>query len=140
MIVDIEFIAEALDKNIKNLSSWDVYHEELLSGRFDWSPSHKSTDFWRENYKHFEAHDSAALKQLIELLKAPDALTLAVACHDVAEFIQFHPEGRRLVTQLGAKTPVMSLLQHSDPDVQKHALTCMQRLMVINWEYLSGAA
>lgn len=140
VIVDIEFIAEALDKNIKNLSSWDVYHEELLSGRFDWSPSHKSTDFWRENYKHFEAHDSAALKQLVELLKAPDALTLAVACHDVAEFIQFHPEGRRLVTQLGAKTPVMNLLQHSDPDVQKHALTCMQRLMVINWEYLSGAA
>lgn len=34
----------------------------------------------------------------------------------------------------------MKLLKHDDPEVQKHALTCVQRLMVINWEYLNSGA
>ena len=32
---------------------------------------------------------------------------------------------------------VMSILKHSDPEVQKHALTAVQRLMVINWDLLA---
>jgi len=31
----------------------------------------------------------------------------------------------------------MAVLKYPDPMVQKHALTCVQRLMVINWEYLN---
>jgi hypothetical protein len=33
----------------------------------------------------------------------------------------------------------MQALKHPDPAVQKYALACVQRLMVINWEYLSRA-
>ena len=31
----------------------------------------------------------------------------------------------------------MSILKHADPEVQKHALTAVQRLMVINWDLLA---
>ena len=42
-----------------------------------------------------------------------------------------------MMTQYGAKPLAMQVLKHPDPAVQKHALTCVQRLMVINWEYLN---
>ena len=41
------------------------------------------------------------------------------------------------MTQAGAKPIAMQVLKHPDNTVQKYALTCVQRLMVINWEYLS---
>ena len=55
----------------------------------------------------------------------------------ISELIKHHPEGRRLLTQYGAKPLAMQVLKHPDPTVQKYALTCVQRLMVINWEYLN---
>ena len=64
-------------------------------------------------------------------------LLIRSACHDIGEFVKHHPEGRRLMTQFGAKLAVMSILKHSDPEVQKHALTAIQRLMVINWDLLA---
>jgi V-type H+-transporting ATPase subunit H len=33
--------------------------------------------------------------------------------------------------------PIMNLMTHPDPAVQKEALLCVQKLMVHNWEYLS---
>ena len=45
------------------------------------------------------------------------AQTLAIACYDIAEFIKIHPEGRRIMTQIGAKQPAMDLLKHTDPEV-----------------------
>ena len=92
----------------------------------------------QDNHKAFEAENCTAIKTLVALLvPESDAQTLAVACHDIGEFVKHHPEGRRLMTQFGAKLAVMSILKHSDPEVQKHALTAVQRLMVINWDLLA---
>ena len=52
--------------------------------------------------------------------------------------VKFSRDGRRLMTQYGAKPLAMQVLKHPDPTVQKYALTCVQRLMVINWEYLGS--
>ncbi|EOD22938.1 hypothetical protein EMIHUDRAFT_95543 [Emiliania huxleyi CCMP1516] len=41
---------------------------------------------------------------------------------------------------IDAKAHAMKLLKHEDPEVQKYALTCVQRLMVINWEYLNSGS
>ena len=109
----------------------------MASGKLEWSPSHKSENFWRDNYKDFEHNNCEVLKLLVALLSSDDAQTLAIACHDISEFVKHHPEGRRLMTQYGAKGPAMAILKHADPEVQKYALTCVQRLMVINWEYLN---
>ena len=148
-----------------------------MGGKLEWSPSHKSENFWKvrrhlhrrrrrrrrhrhpttatppppppppsphrllplqDNHKAFEAENCAAIKTLVALLvPESDAQTLAVACHDIGEFVKHHPEGRRLMTQFGAKLAVMSILKHSNPEVQKHALTAVQRLMVINWDLLA---
>ena len=94
-------------------------------------------NFWKDNHKAFEGSNCAAVKQLVGYLASEDPQVLAVACNDIAEFIKHHPEGRRLMTQYGAKPLAMQILKHPDPNVQKHALTCVQRLMVINWEYLN---
>jgi len=135
---DVEFLYNTLQVNLLGLTSWDVYKTELESGKLEWSPSHKSENFWKDNYKAFEGGNCAAIKQLIALLSSEDPQVLAVACNDISEFIRFHPEGRRLMTTYGAKPLAMQVLKHPDPTVQKHALTCVQRMMVINWEYLNG--
>ena len=205
---DVEFMYNALQVNLQSLSSWDVYKTELDSGKLEWSPCHKSENFWKDNHKSFEAANCAGVKQLISLLSSEDpqvsssssssssssagvgwadsapssrdltcppphadesgsglltaalhrphgrtahfctpllvppplascVQVLAIVCNDISEFIKFHPEGRRLMTQYGAKPLAMQVLKHPDPSVQKHALTCVQRLMVINWEYLN---
>ena len=127
-----------LQASMATMSSFDVYKKELMGGKLEWSPSHKSENFWKDNHKAFEAENCAAIKTLVALLvPESDAQTLAVACHDIGEFVKHHPEGRRLMTQFGAKLAVMSILKHSDPEVQKHALTAVQRLMVINWDLLA---
>jgi len=136
IVADLTVLAEALQVNVQGMSSWDVYAKEVASGKLEWSPSHKSDNFWKNNYHAFEAHDFAICKQLVALLSSPDPQTLAVACYDIAEFIKTHPEGRRIMTQEGSKQPAMALLKHSDPEVQKYSLTAVQRLMVINWEFL----
>ena len=92
-----------------------------------------------DNYKAFEGSDCAVLKQLVALLSSEDPQVLAIACNDIAEFVKVHPQGRKLMTQLGAKGPAMGVLKHPDTQAQKYALNCVQRLMVINWEYLSKA-
>jgi len=134
---DIDFLHHSLQSNLLGLTSWDVYKTELESGQLEWSPSHKSEHFWKDNHKAFEAHDCAAIKQLVALLSSEDPKVLAIVCSDISELIKHHPEGRRLVVQYGAKTYAMGVLKHPDPTVQKHALTCVQRMMVINWEYLN---
>jgi V-type H+-transporting ATPase subunit H len=167
--------------NLLGLTSWDVYKTELESGMLEWSPSHKSEHFWKDNHKvspnfdlnlnvphptlsndalpglrgqqgwfdldlnlnpnlnlkAFEANNCSAIKQLVALLASEDPKVLAIVCSDISELIKHHPEGRRLVVQYGAKALAMGVLKHPDPTVQKHALTCVQRMMVINWEYLN---
>jgi len=139
ILEDVDLLINALQVNLQTLTSWDVYKKELMSGKLDWTPSHKSESFWKDNYKAFEANGFEALKQLVALLSSEDAQVLAIACNDTAEYIKHSPDGRRLMTQHGAKHPAMQALKYPDPAVQKYALACVQRLMVINWEYLSKA-
>ena len=49
LLEDCEFLDEQLSLAVQNLSSIDEYRSELLSGRLEWSPVHKSPKFWREN-------------------------------------------------------------------------------------------
>lgn len=48
---------EGLKDNIKKLSSYDKYKQEVLLGNLDWSPMHKDPLFWRENITSFEEND-----------------------------------------------------------------------------------
>lgn len=50
-------LEEGLRDNIKRLSSFEKYKQEVLLGNLDWSPMHKDPGFWRENITNFEEND-----------------------------------------------------------------------------------
>jgi V-type H+-transporting ATPase subunit H len=46
-----------LKDNLKKLSSFEKYKQQVLLGHLDWSPMHKDPSFWRENINNFEEND-----------------------------------------------------------------------------------
>eukprot|EP00002_Diphylleia_rotans_P024924 TRINITY_DN4922_c1_g2_i1.p1 TRINITY_DN4922_c1_g2~~TRINITY_DN4922_c1_g2_i1.p1 ORF type:complete len:458 (-),score=96.99 TRINITY_DN4922_c1_g2_i1:170-1543(-) len=137
---DIRYLREKIHAEKHVLSSFDHYQEEILSGHLQWSPVHSSETFWRENLKRFEEREFHLIKLLIQLLKtAENPQVLAVACHDLGEFVCYHPRGKIILQDLQAKPVIMGLMVHSHIEVQKQALLCTQKLMVKNWEFLSTA-
>jgi V-type H+-transporting ATPase subunit H len=71
------------------------------------------------------------LRILITLLdNSRDPKTLAVACHDIAQFIQLHPAGRGIILDLKAKERVMKHMSSPDPEVAKQALLCVQKILL----------
>ena len=105
---------------------------------FDVTAAHGDEGFWREHASRLTDNNCALLRTLVALLRAgdaADAVTLAVACHDLGEFAAHYPAGRFLVSDLGGKASAMALLTHADPDVRKHALLCTQKLLVAKWQF-----
>ncbi|KAM7273178.1 hypothetical protein ACFE04_027842 [Oxalis oulophora] len=124
-------LEDGLKDNIKKLSSFDKYKQEVLLGHLDWSPMHKDPFFWRENISSFEENDFQILRVLLTILDtSSDPRTLAVACYDLSQFIQTHPAGRIIVTDLKAKERVMKLMNHENAELTKNALLCIQRLFL----------
>ncbi|CAN0896494.1 V-type proton ATPase subunit H [Linum grandiflorum] len=127
----LDKLEEGLKENIKKLSSFDKYKQEVLLGHLDWSPMHKDPIFWRENITTFEENDFQILRVLLTILEtSSDARAMAVACYDLSQFIQYHPAGRVIVTDLKAKERVMKLMNHENAEVTKNALLCIQRLFL----------
>ncbi|KAK9735845.1 hypothetical protein RND81_04G232400 [Saponaria officinalis] len=124
-------LEEGMKDNMKKLSSFDKYKQEVLLGHLDWTPVHKDTFFWRENITNFEEHDFQILRVLITILDtSSDPRSLAVACYDLSQFVQQHPSGRIIVNDLKAKERVMKLMNHENAEVTKNALLCIQRLFL----------
>uniref|UniRef100_A0A1J3CY23 V-type proton ATPase subunit H n=1 Tax=Noccaea caerulescens TaxID=107243 RepID=A0A1J3CY23_NOCCA len=124
-------LEEGLKEKIRKLSSFDKYKQEVLLGHLDWNPMHKEANFWRENVNSFEENDFQILRVLLTILDtSSDPRSLAVACFDLSQFIQYHAAGRVIVTDLKAKERVMKLMNHENAEVTKNALLCIQRLLL----------
>jgi hypothetical protein len=54
----------------------------------------------------------------------------AVAANDVGRFVEFHPHGRYIVSDLRGKEMLMRLMNSTDMEVQKRALLAVQRIML----------
>ncbi|XP_059527762.1 V-type proton ATPase subunit H isoform X4 [Myotis daubentonii] len=78
--------------------------------------------------------DLRILTKLLEV--SDDPQVLAVAAHDVGEYVRHYPRGKRVIEQLGGKQLVMNHMHHEDQQVRYNALLAVQKLMVHNWEYL----
>jgi V-type H+-transporting ATPase subunit H len=127
----LEKVSERLAKGVEALSSWEAYRRELTSGKLDWSPVHTSEAFWRANASCFEERDFQPLRVLLRLLEASrEPRTLAVGCHDLGKFVEHHPQGRFIASDLRGKELAMRLMAHPDPDVQKRALIAVQKCML----------
>ncbi|XP_034256979.1 V-type proton ATPase subunit H isoform X1 [Thrips palmi] len=137
IVADIEFLNERLQASVQDLSSFDEYATEVKSGRLEWSPVHRSAQFWRENAGRLNEKNYELLRILTHLLQnSHEALVLAVAAFDIGEYVRHYPRGKHVIEQLGGKQTVMQLLAHDDPNVRYEALLAVQKLMVHNWEYL----
>lgn len=124
-------LESGLTDNIKKLSSFEMYKQQVQLGHLEWSPMHKDPIFWSENITKFEENDFQILKILLTILEtSSDPRTLAVACFDLSQFVQYHPAGRVIVTNLKAKEGVMKLMNHENVEVTKNALLCIQRLFL----------
>ncbi|KAH9706821.1 V-type proton ATPase subunit H [Citrus sinensis] len=78
-----------------------------------------------------QAWSDEILRVLLTILHtSSDPRALAVACFDLSQFIQYHPAGRVIVTDLKAKERVMKLMNHENTEVTKSALLCIQRLFL----------
>jgi V-type H+-transporting ATPase subunit H len=137
IVEDIDSVYKLLVENYKEMSRWEVYKNEVEKGHLQWGSVHTEA-FFKENAKMFEGPDGdfSILKVLITLLSSKDEEVVAIACYDIGEFVRFYPNGRSITKRLGAKELVMPLIESENVDLQRHALQCVSKIMVQNWEYV----
>lgn len=66
---DAAFLEKELTECQEHMSSFDEYRSEILSGRLEWSPVHKSDKFWRDNASRLNEDGYKLVKILVELLE-----------------------------------------------------------------------
>ncbi|SJX65557.1 related to vacuolar ATP synthase subunit H [Sporisorium reilianum f. sp. reilianum] len=132
---DLEYVRAELAERLKTMTTWDEYLSELQSGQLTFeSPVHELDDFWRENAPKFVDDDGKVLKRLVAILdESEDAATLAVACSDVGRFVHFFEQGKKRVSDLGAKARIMQLMAHPDANVKFYALHAVGKLVSASW-------
>lgn len=131
---DIRNMSAALGSRVQEMSNFARYERELATGKLKWGFIH-SPKFWSENVLKFEQNDWKALRSLSACLDLNDATTVAVACHDMGEFVTAHPLGKKQVTALGVKNKVMKLMSAvTDKDIKREALLCCQKIMLNKWQ------
>jgi len=137
MVNDIKTLHKLLADNYKEMSRWEVYKNEVESGHLQWGSTHTEA-FFKENARMMEGKDAdfKLVKVLIALLSSKDDEIAAIVCHDIGEFVRFYPNGRAIAKRLGAKELVMPLIEHENVELQRHALQCVSKMMVQNWEYV----
>jgi len=138
---EIREMVALISHEVTEFSNFDRYERELQSGTLAWGFIHTSK-FWAENVMKFENNDFGALKKLAACLHSSDAVTLAVACHDIGEFVALHPLGKRKIAQLAIKDRVMELMGSTGDDmrdVRREALLCCQKIMLNKWHEMDKA-
>lgn len=100
VVADLNALNEIVASIIAEMSSFERFRAEVLSGDLEWTPVHLSEVFWRDNIANFSKDDFKLVRVLSELLNNLDTkpTTKAVACYDIGEFVRLHPAGRRVVT------------------------------------------
>lgn len=141
LLADAEFILTKLNTCHEHMSTFDEYSTELKSGHLEWSPVHKSERFWRENAAKLNDNKHALIKILVGLLQSStDPTVIAVAAHDIGEYVRYYPRGKDVIEKWGGKALIMKNLQHDDAVVRYESLIAVQKLMTHNWEYLGKKA
>ncbi|KAJ2607771.1 H(+)-transporting V1 sector ATPase subunit H [Coemansia sp. RSA 1694] len=133
---DLKQLADDLAEHTGVMTTWDEYLNEVASGKLAWSPAHRSEQFWKLHVRRMDEHDHRVVRQLADVLAEPAAseTALAVACHDLSQYVRLNPDGKRLLARIGAKTRVMALMTSSScPDVRYEALLCVQQIMLNAW-------
>jgi len=133
---DIRDLACQISARVADMSNFDRYERELKEGQLKWGFIH-SSKFWADNVLKFEQSDYKAIKMLAALLHSPDPTTMAVACHDIGEFVAGHPLGKKQIAKFQVKDRVMELMGSTSSElreVRREALLCCQKIMLNKWQ------
>lgn len=133
---DFRVLMDVLNRNYRELSSFDRLRSEYEAGSLRWGIVHNEK-FWRENVKYLEKDDFALLKHMLTFVNSSDPTAVSIALYDIGEFVRFYPNGRVLVSKFGGKQSIMNLLESENEEIQRHALQCVSKIMVTNWEHLN---
>lgn len=137
VVADCEYLVPQLTSYLESMSSFEEYRVEVMSGQLEWSPVHRSERFWRENINNINDKHGELVKVLARLLEtSPTYDILAVAVHDLGQYVRFYPRGKSLLETLGAKAAIVGLMDHPNPAVRYEALVATQKILTQNWEYL----
>ena len=114
-----------------------MWKNEVETAQLEWGSTHTAA-FFKENAKMMEGKDADfnLVKILIALIASKDENVAMIACFDLGEFCRHYPNGRMIAKRLGAKDVAMSLIEHDNPELQRHALTAVSKMMVNNWEHV----
>ncbi|CAH0383792.1 unnamed protein product [Bemisia tabaci] len=94
IVEDIQFLYKKLQASVQDLSSFDA--TEVKCGRLEWSPVHRSAQFWGENAARLNEHNYELLRCLVYLLDtSEDALVLSIASFDVGEYGRHYSRGKQ---------------------------------------------
>lgn len=134
--MDLDTLRVKLEESVTSLTTWDEYSDELRSGQFQWSPTHKSDEFWLDNNDKFKENGWKNVKDMVKLLEKNDTidenqlyLNQAIVCFDLAKLINLLPEIIIILTKIGAKTKIMTLMNSPNPNVKYEALKTTQLLV-----------
>lgn len=130
--VIVEKIMKNLQPHLRVMSSMERFEKELNTKTLEWGPVHTS-DFWKKNFMKFEKSEFQQIKDLVALLDSQDTMTVSVSAFDIGEWARLYPDGRRIVSELGAKAKLFSLLETEDEDLRKQVLLATQKLLVQQW-------
>merc|ERR1719401_2787389 len=88
---DISEMVQLVGAQVQEISNFERYEQDLNSGKLTWSFIH-TPKFFGENVMKFEQNEFRVVQKLKVILNtASDPTTLAVACHDIGEFVALHP-------------------------------------------------
>ncbi|KDQ60593.1 hypothetical protein JAAARDRAFT_31557 [Jaapia argillacea MUCL 33604] len=134
VLEDVQFLRDELRARFDSLTTYDEYTSELSSGHLSWTPVHESETFWKENAVKLNDKGYQQLKTLVSLMQeSADPIVLAVAVHDLGQYVKHYDRGKKIITDLGGKERAMQLMSHENPDVRYQALISVQRLVSQPW-------
>ncbi|KAK4535500.1 hypothetical protein CDCA_CDCA05G1525 [Cyanidium caldarium] len=134
---DLQRLQERLSVQLRTMSTYEVYVEEVMSSALSWTPPHQDVLFWKQHAAQMEANDALVLRRLADIVRKPsDATVLGIALHDLSQFMRAHPRGKVIVERLHIKPRLLELIAHPEADVKKRALHCLQILLTSQWSAL----
>ncbi|KAI9217832.1 ATPase V1 complex subunit H [Blastocladiella britannica] len=132
---DLDFLQAYLREALQRLSSFDEYVGEVQSGKLEWSPAHESELFWKANAAKLAERDGELVRALARvLMTSSDSIVLAVAAHDLGQFIKYYAQGKKILQEIGAKHRLMEMMSHENADVRYQALMAVQKLVSQSWD------
>jgi len=129
----LKVLLAKLQARVDGKGTWDEYRKEVLQGPLDWTPAHRSKQFWSDNVNRFGDNDFMVLKSLIVVLQNKDRkstpLEISVVLNDLAMFMKHHSHGKQILTSLNCKEVILGYLISDQDMIKREAIVCMSEML-----------